>query len=750
MTDYELFLQKKNHIEYSENTIDEDLYDLPNFTVGSIKTKKEGSATNKVIPQKSIQFVFTGVMDDLNRVAAEDYVKERGGKVGVAVSRKTNYLVKGFLLEDGRPTTSGTKWREATKWHVTILEGKVDFLRVVDELVSGNIPFPDVRVNSAKNVRKIISNEKKKFVVKAAISMASSSSVSRLKREKDEANNQLWVEKYKPTSIKDILGSAEIGKKLGTWLSTWTVMHMGPVASRLKPDFSKDNPGARAVLISGPPGIGKSTIAALIAREQGFEVYELNASDTRSRRFLSDNLSDVVGSSVISGTAMRAGTKAKRVIIMDEVDGLSGNADRGGSQELIKLIKTSSTPIICICNDRQSNKVKALANSCFDLRMKRPMKTTIARRVAAIARSEGLNIEDSAVELLAESCGNDIRQCLNALQFWTTTSSNNKTTAEATATYEDMKDRLNFINKDAMQRFSAFDGARMILSETKTKSHFDRCDAYFIDHSLAPLLLQQNYVTAATANRVGNMLAKLDRIDAAAECLSDVDLIGAQIGQQQYWGLLTTQASLCVRVGVLADGSCMNPTFPAWFGKNSSAGKHKRLADEFAVHVSHRTSGTRDSIRLEYMETIRKYVSAPLLRDGVAGVEETIRRLDEYGLSRDDLLDTLHEFALMKDDEPGVDNLDTKTKSAFTRAYNGTTHSSQSLYQSVASKKKRAKNRTDDDDEDDDDEVNEEEEIAKIFAKNKRPPAKSKGSSVTKKSHENANKTPASKKNPVE
>ncbi len=58
----------------------------------------------------------------------------------------------------------------------------------------------------------------------------------------------------------------------------------------------------------------------------------------------------------------------KHVLIMDEVDGMSGNEDRGGIQELIGLIKKSRVPIICICNDRNHMKIRSLANYCFDLR----------------------------------------------------------------------------------------------------------------------------------------------------------------------------------------------------------------------------------------------------------------------------------------------------------------------------------------------------------------------------------------------
>lgn len=62
----------------------------------------------------------------------------------------------------------------------------------------------------------------------------------------------------------------------------------------------------------------------------------------------------------------------KHVLIMDEVDGMAGNEDRGGMQELINLIKSTKIPIICMCNDRNSQKVRSLANYCFDLRFQRP------------------------------------------------------------------------------------------------------------------------------------------------------------------------------------------------------------------------------------------------------------------------------------------------------------------------------------------------------------------------------------------
>jgi len=79
-------------------------------------------------------------------------------------------------------------------------------------------------------------------------------------------------------------------------------------------------------------------------------------------------------------------------LICDEIDGLSAG-DRGGSTAMIEVIKNTKIPIICICNERMSNKVKSLANHCYDLRFSRPNKTQIAKRIMEIAKEEGLNCE---------------------------------------------------------------------------------------------------------------------------------------------------------------------------------------------------------------------------------------------------------------------------------------------------------------------------------------------------------------------
>lgn len=65
---------------------------------------------------------------------------------------------------------------------------------------------------------------------------------------------------------------------------------------------------------------------------------------------------------------------------MDEVDGMAGNEDRGGIQELITLIKNTSIPIICMCNDRNHQKIRSLVNYCFDVKFNKPKPQQILVR----------------------------------------------------------------------------------------------------------------------------------------------------------------------------------------------------------------------------------------------------------------------------------------------------------------------------------------------------------------------------------
>ena len=301
---------------------------------------------------------------------------------------------------------------------------------------------------------------------------------------------RLWADKYRPSNSRELVGNPNIVRNLQTWLRSWEAVHLKGGA---KPRGSKENPGAKAVLLSGPPGIGKTSAATIIGRELGYEVQELNASDARNKAALSEGLSDVIGTQVLSfgggGGGFSGGPpkpKKKRLIIMDEVDGMS-SGDRGGMVEMIALIKKSKTPIICICNDRDSQKVKSLAGHCYDLKFQRPAAAQIAQRMVQVGRMEKMAVEHAAVVMIAEQCGNDIRQVLNMMQMWSKRS--------ASMSLNKVEGEMRSLEKDEALRVSPAEAANRICDLKLPLAK--RQDGYFVDYNFVPLLVQVRHHAAS-------------------------------------------------------------------------------------------------------------------------------------------------------------------------------------------------------------------------------------------------------------
>ena len=184
---------------------------------------------------------------------------------------------------------------------------------------------------------------------------------------------QLWVEKYAPSCQNDLAGNRTVIDNFEKWLRDWNdVILKGmkkPMPSaKGRGDIPKIN--ARTCLISGSPGIGKSTTVRIISKKLGFHVMEMNASDARSKNRIEQLLKDFSKSGSIAckfNQQLGNQTEAKTVIVMDEVDGCS-SSDRGGLQALVQIIKITKVPIVCICNDRGNRKLQTLLNHSYDLR----------------------------------------------------------------------------------------------------------------------------------------------------------------------------------------------------------------------------------------------------------------------------------------------------------------------------------------------------------------------------------------------
>ncbi|MGB9695574.1 MAG: AAA family ATPase, partial [Caldisericaceae bacterium] len=160
----------------------------------------------------------------------------------------------------------------------------------------------------------------------------------------------------------------------------------------------------KPIFLYGPPGIGKTALAYAVAHEMGWELIEFNASDTRNK----NNVERIIGAA--SGSA---GLFSRRkLILIDEVDGLEGTADRGGISAIVSMIRSSSQPIILTANDAWDRKLTPLRGGCDFVEMKRINKRTVLLTIREIAHKEGIKLSDEVLERIADASNGDLRSAI--------------------------------------------------------------------------------------------------------------------------------------------------------------------------------------------------------------------------------------------------------------------------------------------------------------------------------------------------
>lgn len=368
---------------------------------------------------------------------------------------------------------------------------------------------------------------------------------------------------------------------------------------------------------------------------------EMNASDTRSKRLLHEHVMELLSSQSLAsfahGSSQIEGGR-KRVLVMDEVDGMAGNEDRGGIQELIGLIKTSKIPVICICNDRQHQKIRSLSNYCYDLKLSKPRIEQIRGAMLSVCFKEGINIEAKALDEIIMGANQDVRQVLHHLSMLASDKrslSTEKAKLEASKSRKDLKLGPWDVVKKV---FSAEDHGHMSIH--------DKVGLFFQDYSFGPLFVQENYPLVVPQAAKGDPIRTLDLLSRTAHSMSETDLIDKTIRSQNAWSLLPVQAIFASVVpGQLMEGHISAKIeFPSWLGKNSRHNKMDRLLQELQSHMRLRISGSKRALNLDYLPHILSAIVGPLKKSGTDGVGPAIRTMESYDLMREDL-DSLLELA---------------------------------------------------------------------------------------------------------
>ncbi|XP_063977765.1 replication factor C subunit 1 [Diachasmimorpha longicaudata] len=660
-----------------------------------------------------LSFVLTGVFESLEREEASDLIKKYGGRVVTGLSKKINYMVVGE--EAGQ-----AKLAKATSLQIKQIseDELLDLIRSKPAGNSHDIILPKEKKDKSPSESSKIMKEKSSPVSPARKSPVLPSNI--IVKEPQEGSKaesidnskyfgdaKALVEKYRPTKMKQIIGqqgeSSNV-KKLYNWLSNWHKNRSSNVKHTKPSLYAKNDTGAyfRACLLSGPPGVGKTTSVQVVCSELGFDLLEFNASDTRNKKLLKDQVSGLLSNTTMKGYATGdtkdKSTTTKHILLMDEVDGMAGNEDRGGLQELIALIKSTDIPIVCICNDRNNPKMRTLANYVYDLRYQKPRIEQIRGAMKSLCCKEDIKISTEDLDRLIQATNQDVRQVINHLAML----------IGDNCVRENHLDKSSKLNKDL--KLGPWEVVRKVFSadEHKSMTIHDKSDLFFHDYNIAGLFVQENYLSV---NPKAPKTELLDRVAASADSLSLGDQVERAIRSQMAWSLLPTQACYSsVIPGTLMSGHITGQiNFPTWLGRNSRRNKFDRLLQEITAHTRLVTGASKEAINMDYLKSMRDAITRPLVVEGAEGVEDSLKIMNHYHLLREDL-DSLIEVSLWPGNRDPMQSVESKVKAAFTRNYNKHSAPVPFVVKSTVSKK-RGQTAPDDGfvDDDDDDDSNDDE-----------------------------------------
>jgi replication factor C large subunit len=264
--------------------------------------------------------------------------------------------------------------------------------------------------------------------------------------------------------------------------------------------FKKWRKGTKPLLLVGPPGIGKTTIANLAARDFNFDMISLNASDVRNKKNIQEILEPVLGNQTILGQPM---------IFIDEVDGIHGRSDYGGVEALINILKESTIPIILAANNGSSDKMKKIKKVVKTIVL-RPLPPRLLRLyLNMILEKENAQINPGILIKLISKSNGDIRSMLNSSQALVT---GFEPSIERTFESLDIEEGIN-----AFYKSQSIDEARVVLYSMRIDPR-EKINAFY-----------SSIITSSISHlEMENFL----------QVISEADMLYGRIMKTQEWRLL--------------------------------------------------------------------------------------------------------------------------------------------------------------------------------------------------------------------
>jgi replication factor C subunit 1 len=325
--------------------------------------------------------------------------------------------------------------------------------------------------------------------------------------------NTLWLDKYIPKKLDDIIGHTDNIKKIKSWLNTF---------------YDKNSTNNGSIIISGIHGIGKNITLKLILEEMNFNIINISSSNIKDNKAINKILINTGTESL--GTIENIITNKKSALIIDDTENITLSTEKNMLLELYKENdKKKILPIIFLTNEQHSKLISDIKKTCYEIRFVPPSIDEFLVLINKIYEKENINIVDQNVSLnIIKFIQFDIRKLIFTLQ-------------DIKFTYGseliDISKCKNFFmssqkkNKD----IGLFDGTRELLDNYKS---VDKClNLYETEKVLLPLMIFENYPR--------NILSRsYDKGEKFYECASNIcnsismgDVIETNIYTDQNWYL---------------------------------------------------------------------------------------------------------------------------------------------------------------------------------------------------------------------
>lgn len=326
-------------------------------------------------------------------------------------------------------------------------------------------------------------------------------------------------------------------------------------------NFFQMFPAKKALILNGPVGTGKTSIALALGKENNLELFELNASDLRNRL----SLEEVLRPSLEQKSLFSKG----KLILMDEADGITAS-DRGGLPELVALIAKTKYPIVITANDIWQKKFSLLRKKCKIVNLKELKEQDIRQILIDILHKEDKRIKLETLNKISKQSRGDVRAALNDLQSILELGEE--------AFVEELSQRE--------KAESIFDNLKTLFQgevNEKTLRIFDNSDLK-LDEIL--LWVEENVSSEYQE----------EALSKAFEAISRADIFRGRIYRQQYWRFLVYQ-SFFLTAGISAASKIKSNKFVSykrptrilkiWMANQKNA-KSKSIAGKYAqlCHMS--------------------------------------------------------------------------------------------------------------------------------------------------------------------